>query len=64
VPQIAAVIPLAWHRRHALLIASQLPENACDARLVVQAVAELLKFLEQAPEPEVEFKSNIVSFTN
>lgn len=45
--------PLAWHRRHALNIAGQLPENVADARLVLQAVEELVEgFLNQAPDDE------------
>lgn len=35
-------MPLAWHKRHALAIAGQLPENVADARLVLQAVQELM----------------------
>ena len=36
-------IPLAWHKRQAMMLASQLPENAADARLVLEAMAELVE---------------------
>lgn len=35
-------IPLLWHRRHAMMLAGQLPENIADAELVLQAVQELM----------------------
>ncbi|MEH2501211.1 uncharacterized protein YjeT (DUF2065 family) [Bradyrhizobium sp. AZCC 1578] len=35
-------MPQQWHRRHAMMLASQLPENSDDARLVVKAMTELL----------------------
>ncbi len=31
-----------WHRRQAMVLAGQLPESIVDARLVLQAVGELL----------------------
>lgn len=40
-----------WHRRHAVMLASQLPEDTTDAKLVLQAVQELVEtFLVQTPE--------------
>lgn len=40
-----------WHRRHAVMLASQLPEDTTDAKLVLQAVQELVEtFLMQSPE--------------
>lgn len=59
-------MPLAWHRRHALLLASQLPENPKDAQLVLEAVTELLAtFMAAAPvENEAERPaSNVLPFT-
>lgn len=56
-------IPLAWHRRHALLLASQLPENVADAKLVVQAITELLDtFMAAAPPNEMDKPSNVLPF--
>lgn len=57
-------MPAPWHRRQALMLASQLPENHADAELVVQAVRELLDtFLAthqgDAPGPA----SNVLPFT-
>ena len=34
--------PLLWHRRHAILLAGQLPENTEDAKLVLEAIQELM----------------------
>lgn len=58
-------IPLAWHRRHALLLASQLPENTADAKLVLIAVTELVDtFMANAPADETEKPSNILPFVS
>lgn len=55
--------PLAWHLKMAMVLAGQLPDNPDDARLVLQAVEDLLEnFLsrgaQQAPGP-----SNVLPFT-
>lgn len=56
-------MPLAWHRRHALLIASQLPDNQDDALLVVEAVKELLEtFMAKGPAEEPARASNVLPF--
>jgi len=56
-------IPLAWHRRHALTIAGQLPENLADARLVLEAVSELVEeFLIKSEAAEPERPTNVVPF--
>ena len=56
--------PLAWHKRHALTIAGQLPENIEDARLVLQAMQELVEnFLNDGQEPEQERRAaNVLPF--
>jgi hypothetical protein len=55
--------PLAWHRRHALVIAGQLPENTADAKLVLQAVQELVDdFLSKGREPEGPHAANVLPF--
>lgn len=55
--------PSLWHRRHALLIASQLPEKQADARLVVQAIVELLDtFMEDSHQGEPELPDNVLPF--
>jgi hypothetical protein len=52
---------LPWHRRHALMLASQLPENSADARLVIQAVTELLDtFMDDTAD--TDRPSNVVPF--
>jgi Uma2 family endonuclease len=43
----------AWHRRQALLLASQLPDNVEDARKIAEACLELVgTFLERGEELE------------
>jgi hypothetical protein len=55
-------MPLQWHRRHAMMLASQLPENTADAHLIVQAMTELLDtFMSKAP-PEEPRASNVLPF--
>lgn len=57
-------MPQSWHRRHALTIASQLPENVSDARLVLMAVNELVEgYLSKSEEGKPEAESNVVPFT-
>lgn len=57
-------MPSGWHRRQALMLASQLPENLADAQLVMQAVTELLDtFLAKAPLEESR-PSNVLPFGN
>lgn len=56
-------MPLSWHKRHALLLASQLPECQGDARLIVQALTELLEtFMADAPAELAEMASNVLPF--
>lgn len=58
-------MPLMWHRRHALLLASQLPDNHGDAALVIQALTELLEtFLSEAPDRPAEMTSNVLPFAS
>lgn len=56
-------MPLAWHKRHALLIASQLPENPADARLVLEAITELVEtFIARGDGEQAERPSNVLPF--
>lgn len=51
----------AWHRRHALNLTAQLPDKIEDARLVLQAMQELVEtFLSDPPAPELRV-ANVVS---
>lgn len=43
-------MPQGWHRRQAMLLASQLPEDQGDAQLIMQAVRELLDTFMDHPE--------------
>ena len=57
-------MPQPWHRRHALTLASQLPENVADARLILYAVTELVEgFLSRGEEAKSESPNNVVPFT-
>lgn len=56
-------MPLSWHRRHAMMLASQLPENPADAELVMEAMNELLHtFMAKAPVQEPERPNNVLPF--
>lgn len=56
-------IPTAWHRRHALMLASQLPEGAEDARMVLEALEELVEtFLVRGEENGPPRASNVLPF--
>jgi len=56
-------MPLLWHRRHAMILAGQLPEDPTDAALVLQAVQELLQtFLSQVPSEEPKRADNVLPF--
>jgi hypothetical protein len=41
-----------WHRRHALMIASQLPDTPADALAVLECVRELVTTILQSDAPE------------
>jgi hypothetical protein len=55
--------PNNWHRRQAMMLASQLPEDVTDAKLIVEAVRELLDtfMLEDAPKA-VQRATNVLPF--
>jgi hypothetical protein len=49
-----------WHRRHALTLASQLPDNANDALLVIEATREIVEqFL--MPKEVTPFPENVLA---
>lgn len=55
-------MPQSWHRRQALMLASQLPENLADAHLIMQAVTELLDtFMAKATHSDAR-PSNVLPF--
>ena len=55
--------PLGWHRRQALVLASQLPDKQSDALLVLQAAAELVeKFLPDSSEEQGPLAANVLPF--
>lgn len=56
--------PLAWHLKTAMVLAGQLPDNPDDARLVLQAVQDLLEnYLSKTVPSEEARASNILPFT-
>lgn len=58
-------MPQAWHRRQALLIGAQLPENPADARLVLEALSELLDtFMAEVPIKEHPRAKNVLPFVS
>lgn len=58
-----AGVPLAWHRRQAMTMAGQLPENMADAQLVLAALHDLLdNFMGQSPAAEPSRGTNVLPF--
>jgi hypothetical protein len=57
-------MPQNWHRRQAMLLASQLPENTADALLVLQAAQELVEtFLNKSgPDGVIKAATNVLPF--
>lgn len=57
-------VPQGWHRRQAITLASQLPDNPADALLVLQAARELVEtFLMPALiDSQGDFPGNVVPF--
>jgi hypothetical protein len=50
---MAASEILPWHRRHAMMLASQLPENTADALIVLRLATVLVEgFLICSDKPE------------
>ena len=60
-------MPQTWHRRQAMVLAGQLPENTEDALLILQAVHELVStFLSAHPETiqqVANMASNVLPFS-
>ena len=55
--------PLGWHRRQALVLASQLPDKQSDALLVLEAARELVeRFLPDAAEDQGPLAANVLPF--
>lgn len=58
-------IPLGWHRRHAITLVGQLPDQPEDALLVLQAAKEVVeKFLMGHPDEKPEAASNVIPFNS
>lgn len=58
-------IPLQWHRRQALTLASQLPDNTADALLVLQSMQELVERFLIGPDEEAQpMAANVLPFGN
>lgn len=56
--------PKNWHRRQAMMLASQLPEDVTDAKLIVEAVRQLLDtFMAQELPRAVERVKNVLPFS-
>jgi hypothetical protein len=43
-------MPQIWHRRQAMVLAGQLPENPADALLVLEAMHELVETFLSVPD--------------
>lgn len=60
--------PLQWHRRQAIVLASQLPDNTADALMVLQALQELVESFLVAHDISLEperssLGANVLPFT-
>lgn len=56
-------MPLQWHRRHAVTLASQLPDNLDDALIVIEAMKDLVEqYLKAVPEEAKTPPANVISF--
>lgn len=59
-------MPLQWHRRQAIVLASQLPDNQADARLVLKALQELVENYmgaDERPPQRGHLGPNVLPFT-
>ncbi len=58
-------MPVAWHRRQALMLASQLPESTEDARMILRALEELLETFLSGGTAEAHLPpSNVLPFSH
>lgn len=55
-------MPQNWHRRQALMFASQLPENQADAHLIIQAMTELVDTFLSRTSGEDTRPNNVLPF--
>lgn len=55
-------MPLGWHRRAAIILAGQLPDNPTDALLVLQAAKELVDTFLIGHADKIEQASNVIPF--
>jgi hypothetical protein len=56
-------VPQHWHRRQAIVLAGQLPDNTADALLVLQSLRELIDFMAGAPGETIQRAANVLPFT-
>lgn len=56
-------MPLQWHRRHAIMLAGQLPDNTDDALIVIQAMKDLVEsYLMAVPDAAGAPADNVLPF--
>jgi hypothetical protein len=57
-------MPQIWHKRQAMVLAGQLPENTAEALLVLQAMHELLETFLSVPEGAIAARvaTNVLPF--
>jgi len=56
-------MPLQWHKRHAIIMASQLPDSHADAMLVIEALKDLAEsFLHAGPAEAGAPAPNVLTF--
>jgi hypothetical protein len=50
-----------WHKRHALMLGSQLPENASDANAVIRELQDLVDSWLHPAEAQIPAPSNVLA---
>jgi hypothetical protein len=51
-----------WQKRHALQLASQLPDDPEDARAVIRYLTQLVDLVEQLSEPAPQVSRPVLAF--
>lgn len=57
-------MPLQWHKRHAIMLASQLPDSSDDALIVIAELKLLVEsYLMASPVAQEDLPANVLPFT-
>ncbi len=56
-------MPLKWHRRQAIVLASQLPDNKHDTLMVLQALQELVDTFLEDDDPAPDLGRQVINLS-